>query len=80
MLSEYDERVKDYRKKSHDIYIVKMIQHKGLEDKVEKLITMPLHLGAFVSSNSKRNMNNFILLLMDFMQRMILRRYRFTIF
>ena len=37
-----------------------MIDDKGLEDEVKKLNTMPLHLGAFVLSNSKRIMNNFI--------------------
>ena len=60
MMSEYDERVKDYWKISGINYIVKMIDDKGLEDEVKKLNTMPLHLGAFVLSNSKRNMNNFI--------------------
>ena len=37
-----------------------MIDDAGLEDEVKKLNTMPLHLGAFVLSNSKRIMNNFI--------------------
>ena len=37
-----------------------MIDDKRLEDENKKLNTMPLHLGAFVLSNSKRNMNNFI--------------------
>ena len=37
-----------------------MIDDAGLEDEVKKLNTMPLHLGAFVLSNSKRLMNNFI--------------------
>ena len=32
----------------------------GLKDEVKKVNTMPLQLGAFVLSNSKRNMNNFI--------------------
>ena len=60
MMSEYDERVKDYWKISGFNYIVKMIDDAGLEDEVKKLNTMPLRLGAFVLSNSKRNMNNFI--------------------
>ena len=60
MMSEYDERVEDYWKISGINYIVKMIDEKGLEDEVKKLNTMPLHLGAFVLSNSKRIMNNFI--------------------
>ena len=60
MCTEYDERVKDYWKLSHGNYIVKMVQDEGLEDQVKKLNTMPLHLGAFVLSNSRRIMNNFI--------------------
>ena len=60
MMSEYDERVKDYWKISGMNYIVKMIDGAGLEDEVKKLNTMPLNLGAFVLSNSKRIMNNFI--------------------
>ena len=60
MESEYDERVKDYWKISGINYIIKMIDDKGLEDEIKKLNTMSLHLGAFVLSNSKRIMNNFI--------------------
>ena len=60
MMSEYDERVKDYWKISGINYIVKMINDAGLEDAVKKLNTMPLHLRAFVLSNSKRYMNIFI--------------------
>ena len=60
MMTEYDERVKDYWKISGINYIVKMIVDAGSEDEVKKLNTMPLHLGAFVLSNSKRIMNNFI--------------------
>ena len=60
MMSEYDERVKDYWKLSGVIYIVKMIDDAGLEGEVRKLNNMPLHLGAFVLSNSRRIMNNFI--------------------
>ena len=37
-----------------------MIDHAGLEDEDTKLKTMLLHLGAFVLSNSKRILNNFI--------------------
>ena len=58
MMTEYDEGVKDYCKLSGIIYIVKMIDDAGLEDEVKKLNTMPLHLGAFVISNSERFMNN----------------------
>ena len=60
MMTEYDERVKDYWKMSGINYVVKMIDDPGLEDEVKKLNTMPLHLGTFVLSNSKRIMNNFI--------------------
>ena len=60
MMSEYDERVKDYWKISGINYIFKMIDDAGLEDEVKKLNTMPLHLGAFVLSNSKGIMNIFI--------------------
>ena len=37
-----------------------MIIDKGLEDEVKKLNTMPLRSRAFVLSNSKMFMNNFI--------------------
>ena len=37
-----------------------MIDDAGLEDEIKKLNTMPLHSTAFVLSNSKRIMNNFI--------------------
>ena len=37
-----------------------MIDDAGLEDEAKKLNNLPLHPGAFVLSNSKRNMNNFI--------------------
>ena len=60
MMSENDERVKDYWKISGINYIVKMIDDAGLEEEVKKLNTMPPHLGAFLLSNSKRIMNNFI--------------------
>ena len=61
IFSEKIERVKDYWKKSHGNYFFKMIDDKGLEDEIKKLNTMPVHLGSFVLSNSKKNMNNFIL-------------------
>ena len=37
-----------------------MIDDDGLDDEVKKLNTMPLHLGAYVLSNSKRIMNSFL--------------------
>ena len=48
MMSEYDERVKDYWKLSQGSYIVLIFDDKGLEDEVRKLNTMPLLLDAFV--------------------------------
>ena len=60
MQTEYDERVKDYWKLKDINYIVKMIVDAGLENEVKKLNTMPLHLGAFVLSNSRRNMDNVV--------------------
>ena len=60
MMSEYDDRVVDYWKTSSNIYLVKLFDDAGLEDAVKKLDTMPLQMGAFVLSNSKRIMNNFI--------------------
>ena len=60
IMDESDERVKDHWRISHRNYIVKMIDEPGLEDELKKLITMPLHLGAFVLSKSKRVMNDFI--------------------
>ena len=73
MSSEYDERVKDYWKKSGYSCIVKMIDDAGLEDEVKKLNTLSLHLGDFVLSNSERIMNNFFYRqLMDFLQTMFI--------
>ena len=60
MMGEYDERVLDYRKIHFRNYIVKMRDDAGLEDEVKKVNTMPLQLGAFVLSNSKRLLKNFI--------------------
>ena len=60
MRTEYDERVKDYWKISGINYIVKLIDDPGLEDEIKKINTMPFQLGAFVLSNSKRIMNNFL--------------------
>ena len=49
MMSEYDERVKNYCKISHSIYMVKIFGDAGLEDEVKKINTMPLHLGSLGS-------------------------------
>ena len=79
MMSQYDERVLDYWKISGINYIVKMIEDAGLEDKVKKLNTMPLHLGAFVLSNSKRIMNSFIHPNNGFYTNDVYYRHRFII-
>ena len=47
-MTEYDQRVEDYWKISGINYIVKMVDDAGLDDEVEKLNTMSLHLSAFV--------------------------------
>ena len=60
MMTEYDERVLDYQKINHGNSFVKLKDDEGLQDEVKKVNTMPLHLGAFVSSNSKRIMNTFM--------------------
>ena len=39
---------------------MKIKDGEGLQDEVKKVNTMPLHLGAFVLSNSKQIMNIFI--------------------
>ena len=60
MMSEYDERVLDYRKSNHGNYIVKMKDDEVLEDEVKKANTLPLQLAVFILSSSKRILNNFI--------------------
>ena len=57
MFSEHDERIKEYWKISHSIYIVKMTDDAGMEDEVKKVYTMPLHPGVFVLNISKIFMN-----------------------
>ena len=37
-----------------------MLEGKGLEDRVKKINTMPLHLGASVLSNGQRILNNLL--------------------
>ena len=66
MMSECDEKVKDYGNVGYGSFNVKMVDDAGLEDKVRKLYTMPLRLGSFVLSNSKRMMNNFIQAIVGF--------------
>ena len=60
MITEFDERVLGYQRINHGNHIVKMRDDEGFLHEVKKVNTMPLHLGAFVLSNSKRIMNIFI--------------------
>ena len=60
MLTEHDEKVKNYWKKSNGKRNVRLSQNEGNEGKNDKINKMPLNLGAFVLSNSKRIMNNCI--------------------
>ena len=60
IITEFDERVLGYQRINHGNHIVKMRDDQGFLDEVKKVNTMPLHLGAFVLSNSKRIMIIFI--------------------
>ena len=60
MKTEFDERVKDYWKLPNGNYIVKMSLDEGVDLELEEKNTMPSQLGAFILSNSKRIMNNFL--------------------
>ena len=60
MKTEFDENVLDYWKLPNGNYIVKMKEDDGLDDDCDLKNTLPAVLGAFILSNSKRIMNNFI--------------------
>ena len=60
METDYDENVLDYWKLPNGNYIVKFKKDDGLEGDNDVKNTLPSHLGAFILSNSKRIMNNFI--------------------
>ena len=60
MKAEFDENVLDYWKLPNGNYIVKMKKGDGLDDDCDIKNTLPAVLGAFILSNSKRIMNNFI--------------------
>ena len=60
MQTEFDENVLDYWRLPNRNYIVRMRKNDGLDDDCDIKNILPAHLGAFVISNSKRNMNNFI--------------------
>ena len=60
MKTEFDENILDYWKLPNGNYIVKMKKDDGLDDDCDVKNILPAHLGAFILSNSKRFMNNFI--------------------
>ena len=60
MKTEFDEDVLDYWRLPNGIYIVKMKKDDGLDDDCDIKNTLPSVLRAFILSNSKRIMNNFI--------------------
>ena len=60
MKTEFDGNVLDYWKLPNENYIVKMEKDDGLDDDSDIKNTLPAVLGAFILSNSKRIMNNFI--------------------
>ena len=60
METEYDENVLDYWRLPNGIYIVKLKKDDGSEGDNDVKNTLPSHLGAFILSNGKRIMNNFI--------------------
>ena len=60
IMTEYDERVLNYRKINYGNNMVKMEGDAGLEGEVKKGQHHAFSPGAFVLSNSKRSMNDFI--------------------
>ena len=60
MKTEFDENVLDYWRLPKGNYIVKDEKSDALDDDCDNKNTLPAVLGAFVLSNSKRIMNNFL--------------------
>ena len=60
MKTDFDENVLDYWKLPNGNYIVRMKKDDGLNDDCDIKNILPAVLGAFILSNSKRIMNNFI--------------------
>ena len=60
MKTEFDENALEHWRLPNGNYIVKMKKDDGLDDDCDIKNTVPAVLGAFILSNSKRNMNNFI--------------------
>ena len=59
LTTEFDGNFLDYWKLFNESYLVKMKNHNGLDDNCDEKI-LPAHLGAFVLSNIKRSLNNFL--------------------
>ena len=76
METEYDENVLDYWKLPNGNYIVKLKKDDGLDGDNDVKNTLPRHLGAFILSNSKRIMNNYIREVNGFYNNSILWRHR----
>ena len=61
MQAEYDEKVLDNWRLPNGKYIVKMKKDDGLDDHDSEIQNnLPVQLGSFILSNSKRIMNSFI--------------------
>ena len=60
MLNEYEERYKDYWSIGIGNYRVGLAQKESKVGGNDEINVMPLHLGAFVLSKSKRIMNKFV--------------------
>ena len=57
---EFDENILDDWRLLIRNYIVNMKKDDGLDDDCDNKKTLPAVSGAFILSNSKRNMNNFL--------------------
>ena len=60
MKTDSDENLLDCWQLSIGNYIVKIIKDGGIDDDCDDKNVLLSHLGAFISSNSKRNMNSFL--------------------
>ena len=60
MKTEFDENILDFWKLPNGNYIVKMKKDDGLDDDCDIKNTLPAVLGAFILSNIKRIMDNFL--------------------
>ena len=60
MKTENDKNVFDFWKLSNGNCNVYMRKYEGLDDDCDNKDTLPAHLGAFIISNGKRIMKNFI--------------------